>query len=75
MTFNAPTSRPTYGRCDSFFIESESDVWYERKQVEREQARQLARVRQQSLAGELSRRTSEEYQDDILDQMEYMEAS
>lgn len=67
---------PTYGHCETFFVESDFvDSWYERKAYEREQARQQAKERQQVLAGYLSRVTSDEYQEDVLDKMELMEVS
>lgn len=67
---------PTYGYCDSYFAESheDDDGIYVRAAAERERQRGAAKLRQKALSEELSRATSEEYQEDILDHMERMEA-
>ena len=68
--------RPQYGRCPSFFVETDQD-WegtFVRAQEERQQKRAASRQKQRDLAMELSNITADEYQDDILDHMESMEA-
>ena len=64
---------PAYGYCDSFFVESDDQGIYARAAAERENARQISKMRQKALAEELSRATAEEYQEDVLDHMEHME--
>lgn len=70
-----PMSRqlPTYGYCDTFFVEGDDEGVYARAAAERENARQIGKLRQKALAEELSRATAEEYQEDVLDHMEHME--
>jgi len=65
-----------FGYCDSYFVETHDDDEgvFARAAAERERARNVARLRQKSLAEELSRLTADEYQDDVLDHMERMEA-
>lgn len=75
MAFRQTTRQyPAYGYCDSFFVESDDEGVYARAAAERENARQLGKLRQKALAEELSRATAEEYQEDVLDHMEHMEA-
>lgn len=62
-----------YGQCNSYFVESQDDGLYAARAEERERARAIARMQQRALAEELSRLTADEYQDDIMDHMEYME--
>ncbi|KAL9082201.1 MAG: hypothetical protein Q9159_006622 [Coniocarpon cinnabarinum] len=64
-----------YGRCSSFFVESEKswDGLYAQRQEQRQKHRSAARQKQRELAMELSNITADEYQDDILDHMESME--
>ena len=71
-----PPAFPAYGYCDSYFVEhhNDDDGTYARAAAARERQREVAKVRQKALAEELSRATSEEYQEDILDHMEHMEA-
>ena len=66
---------PTYGFCDSYFVEGHEDDGgvYARAAAERERARGIARMRQKAIAEELSQLTADEYQEDILDHMEHME--
>lgn len=75
MAFRPMSSRqyPAYGYCDSFFVESDDEGVYARAAAERENARQIGKIRQKALAEELSRATAEEYQEDVLDHMEHME--
>lgn len=61
-----------YGQCDTFFIDD--DGVYAARAEARERQRALARMRQKQFAEELSRITADEYQEDILDHMEQMEA-
>lgn len=71
----APRTFPAFGYCDSYFVESHDDDngVYARAALERERARNVAKLRQKALAQELSRLTADEYQEDVLDHMEYME--
>ena len=72
MSFRQPHAR--YGSCNSYFVESaQDDGVYAIRQEERERARAIARMQQRALAEELSRMTADEYQEDIMDHMEYME--
>jgi hypothetical protein len=71
MAFRQPLSR--YGQCTSYFVESQDDGLYAARAEERDRARAIARMQQRALAEELSRMTAEEYQEDIMDHMEYME--
>lgn len=68
---------PAFGHCDSYFVESheDDDGVYSRAAVQRDRARGVAKLRQKALAEELSRATAEEYQEDVLDHMEFMEVS
>ncbi|TKA75055.1 hypothetical protein B0A55_05998 [Friedmanniomyces simplex] len=65
-----------YGYCASYFVENhdDDDGLFVRAAAERERSRGVARLRQKALAEELSRTTAEEYQEDVLDHMERMEA-
>ncbi|EKG09792.1 Cyclin [Macrophomina phaseolina MS6] len=62
-----------YGNCDSYFVDEDEGLYAMRAEA-RERARAVARMQQRALADELSRMTAEEYQEDILDHMEHMEA-
>jgi hypothetical protein len=62
-----------YGQCDSFFMVSDEDEAYTVAGRNRETARAIARQQHRKLAGELSRVTADEYQEEILDHMEDME--
>ncbi|KAK3080607.1 hypothetical protein LTS18_014842 [Coniosporium uncinatum] len=66
--------RSRFGNCETYFVEVEEEGIYARRAEERERARAIARMRQKSFAEEISRLTSEEYQEDVLDHMEHMEA-
>ncbi|KAF2437032.1 hypothetical protein EJ08DRAFT_10395 [Tothia fuscella] len=66
-------SQTRYGQCDSFFIQEEDDAFSLAERT-RERARTIARVQHRQLGQELSRLVACEYQDDILDHMEFMEA-
>lgn len=72
-SFQTQYSKPTYGSCDSYFVESVDDGLYAQRAREREVARHTARQRQRELAEDLSRVTSEDYQEDILAHMEHIE--
>ena len=67
---------PSYGFCNSYFVETHDDDEgiYARAAAERQRHRDAGKLRQKALAEELSRATAEEYQEDILDHMERMEA-
>jgi hypothetical protein len=67
-----PQSR-SYGQCDTYFVESQDDGVYAMRAEARERARVLAKSQQRSIAEDLSKITAEEYQEDIMDHMEYME--
>lgn len=71
-----PHHFPAYGFCDSYFVDShdDDDGIYARAAAERERARNIAKLRQKAFAEELSQITADEYQEDILDHMEHMEA-
>ena len=73
--FQPQPSFPAYGYCDSYFVENHDDDEgvYARAAAERERQRGVSKLRQKALAEELSRATSDEYQEDILDHMEHME--
>ena len=73
--FPAQPPFQAYGYCDSYFVENHDDDEgvYARAAAERERQRGVAKLRQKGLAEELSRATSDEYQEDILDHMEHME--
>ncbi|KAK8195967.1 hypothetical protein M8818_007118 [Zalaria obscura] len=66
---------PAYGYCDSYFVENHDDDngIYAQAAAERERQRNIAKVQQKALGDELSQLTADEYQEDILDHMEYME--
>jgi hypothetical protein len=64
---------PSYGNCESFFVENDDQGIYAQAAAERENARQIGKMRQKAIAEELSRATAEEYQEDVLDHMEHME--
>lgn len=68
---------PSYGYCDSYFVDNHDDDEgvYARAIAERDRQRAFAKLRQKALADELSRATADEYQEDILDHMERMEVS
>jgi len=72
MDYSCDSARVQYGHCSSYFHETD-DVQYARRIVAREQARRVARDHQKLLAENLSLLTSDDYQEDILDHMEYME--
>ncbi|KAF2109304.1 cyclin-like protein [Lophiotrema nucula] len=69
-----PPTQHRYGHCDSYFVESHDDGIYAIRAEARERARNIARMQQRALAEELSKMTAEEYQEDIVDHMEYMES-
>lgn len=66
---------PAYGYCDSYFVENhdDEDGIYARAAAERERTRHAAKLKQETLAIELSQVTAEEYQVDVLKHMEHME--
>ncbi|KAF2643481.1 G1/S-specific cyclin CLN2 [Massarina eburnea CBS 473.64] len=66
-------AQPRYGHCDSYFVESQDDGIYAARAEARERARAIARMQQRAIAVDLSRLTADEYQEDILIHMEYME--
>lgn len=70
-----PRTFPAFGYCNSYFVESHDDDEgvFARAASERERARNVAKIRQKALAEELSRATADEYQEDVLDHMEFME--
>lgn len=59
--------------CETFFVEPADDIPH--RLDPKEHARLVARERQYAMADELSRLTSEEYQDDILSHMLEMDVS
>jgi hypothetical protein len=68
-------TQANYGYCESFFVESydDTDGIFARAAAERERARAMSKVQQRHMAADLSRLTSEEYLNDVLDHMEVME--
>ncbi|KAF2148791.1 G1/S-specific cyclin CLN2 [Myriangium duriaei CBS 260.36] len=77
MAFHAQQPiAPTYGYCDSYFVESHDDDngYFARAAIDRERTRQINKNIQRQYAAELSQLTADEYQDDVLDHMEAMEA-
>ncbi|KAK3674988.1 hypothetical protein LTR78_005332 [Recurvomyces mirabilis] len=80
MAYMHPQQQPhafsAFGYCDSYFTENhdDDDGLYARAANERERARGVAKMRQRTLAEELSRLTADDYQEDVLDHMERMEA-
>ncbi|KEQ86917.1 hypothetical protein M438DRAFT_268849 [Aureobasidium pullulans EXF-150] len=69
-------TQANYGYCESFFVESydDTDGIFARAAAERERSRAMSKVQQRHMAADLSRLTSEEYLNDVLDHMEVMEA-
>lgn len=63
-----------YGHCDSYFVEGKDDGIYAIRAEARERARAIARMQQRAIAEDLSRMTADEYQEEIMDHMEYMES-
>jgi hypothetical protein len=72
MAFN-PQPQTRYGHCESYFVVSDDEEFNLVAERKREQTRAIARVHQRQLGFELSRITADEYQEDILDHMEFME--
>jgi hypothetical protein len=68
-------TQPRYGHCDSYFVDSHDEDVYAARAEARERQRAIARMRQRALAEDLTRLTADEYQDDIMDHMEFMEVS
>jgi hypothetical protein len=62
-----------YGGCDTYFEEMDEGIYAIRAEA-RERQRAVNRIHQKALAEQLSRATAEEYEEDILDHMERMEA-
>lgn len=62
-----------YAPCDSFFVQNDEDV-FSISERNRERTRAVAKVAHRQLGHKLSELTALEYQDDILDHMEFMEA-
>lgn len=73
--FQPQPAYPTYGYCDSYFVENHDDDngIYARAAAERERQRDIARQRQKGLADKISRITAEDYQADVLSHMQRME--
>lgn len=66
-------TQPRYGHCDTYFVDSNDDGVYAARAEARERQRAISRMRQRAIAEELTRITADEYQEDIMDHMEYME--
>lgn len=66
----------SYGYCDTYFVENHDDDngVYARAAADRERTRAMAKVQQRHMAQELSQLTSDEYLEDVLNHMEYMES-
>lgn len=71
-----PPTNTGFGYCDSYFVESHDDTngYFARAAADRERERQKKKTIQRHFAVELSRLTADEYEDDVLDHMETMEA-
>ena len=63
----------SYGHCETTFVEHDGQDIFQRGAEARERAKALNKERQRELAEELSLITSEDYYDDVLDQMEHMQ--
>lgn len=64
----------SYGYCETSFVDHEDQQGFHERGLEaRERTKAMNKERQRELAEELSIITSEEYYDDVLDQMERME--
>jgi hypothetical protein len=70
MAFRNSTS-VAYQPCDTYFVEEQNTSY--KPYNPKEHAKLQARRRQDDMASELSRLTSDEYLDDILRHMEHME--
>lgn len=66
--------RSGFQPCETFFVEDDTRLRAER-QAREEHDRLVARERQYAIADELSRLTSEELRDDVLDHMLNMDVS
>lgn len=75
MAFNPQPPQTRYGHCDSYFVVSDDEEFNLVAERKREQTRAIARAHQRQLGFELSKITADEYQEDILDHMEFMEVS
>ena len=62
-----------YGRCESFFVESQDDGVFASHSRVREHAELVARERQFALADELTRLARAQYEEDIMEHLEDME--
>ncbi|KAK5171733.1 uncharacterized protein LTR77_003369 [Saxophila tyrrhenica] len=66
---------PSYGYCKSYFVENhdDDDGMFARAAADRERKKAIGKLRQNALAEELSQMTADEYQEDVLDHMLFME--
>lgn len=74
MAYQHMQQHSRFGPCDSFFIQNDEDL-YSIAERNRERARAVAKVAHRQLGQKLSELIVLEYQEDILDHMEFMEAS
>ena len=74
MAYSHMQQHARFGHCDSFFVQNDEDI-YSVAERNRERARAVAKVAHRQLGHKLSELTALEYQEDILDHMEFMEAS
>jgi hypothetical protein len=72
MDYNRP--RSAYQPCDTFFIEDDYRMQAE-KQAKQEHDKLVNRERQHAMANQISRITTVEFRDDVLQQMLEMDVS
>lgn len=76
MAFQQPQHTfANYGHCDTYFVENhdDDDGIYARAAADRERVRAINKAQQRHMAQQLSRDTSEELLEDVLEHMENME--
>lgn len=73
MAYHYPAGEKAYGPYDGFYTEQDELKLQAQRAEARERERAAARQTQREIAQELSRITSDEYQEDVLDHMEQLE--
>lgn len=74
MAYPQMQQHSRFGPCDTFFVQNDDDM-FSIAERNRERARAVAKVAHRQLGQKLSELTALEYQEDILDHMEFMEVS
>jgi hypothetical protein len=74
MSYPPIQQHSRFGQCDSFFIQNDEDI-YSMAERNRERTRAVAKVAHRQLGQKLSELTALEYQEDVLDHMEFMEVN